>query len=327
MYLKVGRVFFLMVRKILVSDAIDLEAFREGIGERSNDFLVDVHPEISAEELKAIIKDYDGIVFRSRTKLDQEALSDSNLLCAVRAGNGLDNVHLETANKKGIQVFNCPELSKENVADYTLAMLVNLTRNLVKAHLSMLEGKWDRDVLTGSGFKDKTLGIIGLGRIGTEVALRATAHGMKVIAHDTEKTEEYATKYGVTLVSLPELLRQSDFLTLHLPLNAKTHRLLNREKISSFKKGVYIVNSSREQLFDFPALVEAIKSGQVAGYATDVFEEEPLRSEHELIKLAKQGYNVLLTPHIGAQVTEIQQSIARDSGKKIVQFFDSLGSK
>ena len=146
----------------------------------------------------------------------------------------------------------------------------------------------------------------------------------KINTHDIEKMEEYAQKHNVRLVSLPELLRQSDFLTLHLPLNTTTHRLLNREKISSLKKGVYIVNSSREQLFDFPALVEAIKSGQVAGYATDVFEEEPLRSEHELITLAKQGYNVLVTPHIGAQVVEVQQSIARDCGKKIVQFFDSL---
>lgn len=316
--------FFSMVRRILVSDNIDISAFMEGVKEGNSTVQVDVHPEISAEELRAIIKDYDGIVFRSRTKLDQDLLTNSNLLCAIRAGNGLDNVHLETAHRRGIEVFNCPELSKENVADYTMAMLINLTRNLVKAHLSMLEGKWNRDVLTGSSFKHKRLGIIGLGRIGTEVALRAKAHGMKVIAHDAEKTEEDAQKHGVTLVSLPELLRQSDFLTLHLPLNTGTHRLLNREKISSLKKGVYIVNSSREQLFDFPALVEAIKSGQVAGYATDVFEEEPLRSEHELIKLAKQGFNVLLTPHIGAQVLEVQQNIARDSGKKIAQFFDSL---
>ncbi|MEK6939953.1 MAG: hydroxyacid dehydrogenase [Nanoarchaeota archaeon] len=313
-----------MIRRILVSDRIDLDAFMEGVKEGNSTVQVDVRPEISAEELRAIIKDYDGIVFRSRTKLDPELLTNSNLLCAIRAGNGLDNVHLETARRRGIEVFNCPELSKEDVADYTMAMLVNLTRNIIKAHLSLLEGKWDRDMLTGSSFKHKTLGIVGLGRIGTEVALRARAHGMKVIAHDIEKMEEYAQKHNVRLVSLPELLRQSDFLTLHLPLNTTTHRLLNREKISSLKKGVYIVNSSREQLFDFPALVEAIKSGQVAGYATDVFEEEPLRSEHELITLAKQGYNVLVTPHIGAQVVEVQQSIARDCGKKIVQFFDSL---
>ncbi|MDP3698730.1 MAG: NAD(P)-dependent oxidoreductase [Nanoarchaeota archaeon] len=316
-----------MIRRVLISDNIDINAFMEGVEEGNSKLEVDVRSDISAEELKAIIKGYDGIIFRSRTKLDQELLNNSNLLCAVRAGNGLDNVHLETANKKGIQIFNCPELSKENVADYSIAMLVNLTRNLIKAHLSMLDGKWERDLLTGCSFKNKTLGILGLGRIGTEVAIRARAHGMKVIAQDTEKTEEYATKHGVTLVSLPELLRQSDFLTLHLPLNKETHRLLNREKISLLKKGVYIINSSREQLFDFTALAEAIESGHVAGYATDVFEEEPPHSEHELIKLAKRGYNILLTPHLGAQVMEVQQTIARDSGKKVVHFFDNLEQK
>lgn len=316
--------YFIMARRILISDNIDINAFMEGVEEGNSKLEVDVRSEISAEELKAIIKDYDGIVFRSRTKLDQELLNNSNLLCAIRAGNGLDNVHLETAHHRGIRVFNCPDLSKENVADYTIAMLVNLTRNLVKAHLSMIEGRWERDSLTGSGFKNKTLGILGLGRIGTEVAIRAKAHGMKVIAHDTEKTEEYAAKHGVTLVSLPELLRQSDFFTLHLPLNKGTNQLMNRENIFLLKKGVYIINSSREQLFDFTALAEAIRSGQVAGYATDVFEQEPPNHEHELITLAKHGYNILLTPHIGAQVREVQQTIARDVGKKTVEFFDNL---
>jgi len=313
-----------MARRILVSDNIDLDAFKEGIGEGNNDFQVDVRSDISAEELKLIIKDYEGIVFRSRTKLDQELLQSSNLLCAVRAGNGLDNVHLETANKKGIQVFNCPEISKENVADYTMAMLVNLTRNIVKAHLSILEGRWERDSLTGRSFKDKTLGILGLGRIGTEVAVRATAFGMKVIAHDIEKNEEYAHGVGVTLVSLRELLQQADFFSLHLPLNDKTKQLMNKHNISLLKKGVYIINSSREQLFDFPALVDSIRSGQVAGYAADVFQEEPIKAGHELIMLAKQGYNVLLTPHIGAQTTEVQQAIARDIGKRVVHFFGNL---
>jgi len=313
-----------MARRILISDNINIDAFKEGIGEGNNDFQVDVRSDISAEELKLIIKDYEGIVFRSRTKLDQELLQNSNLLCAVRAGNGLDNVHLETANKKGIQVFNCPELSKENVADYTMAMLVNLTRNIVKAHLSILEGRWERDSLTGCSFKDKTLGILGLGRIGAEVAVRATAFGMKVIAHDIEKNDEYAQRLGVTLVSLRELLQQADFFSLHLPLNDKTKQLMNKHNISLLKKGVYIINSSREQLFDFQALVDSIKSGHVAGYAADVFQEEPIKAEHELIKLAKQGYNVLLTPHIGAQTTEVQQAIARDIGKRVVHFFGNL---
>ncbi len=313
-----------MIRRILISDKIDINAFMEGVEEGNSDIEVDVRSEISADELKAVIKDYDGIIFRSRTKLDQELLSNSNLLCAIRAGNGLDNVHLETANKKGIQVFNCPEISKENVADYTIAMLVNLTRNLLKAHLSMIEGRWERDSLTGCSFKNKTFGILGLGRIGTEVAVRAKAFGMKVIAHDTEKTEEYAQKHGVTLVSLPKLLRQSDFLTLHLPLNKGTNQLMNRDNIASLKKGVYIINSSREQLFEFTTLAEAIRSGHVAGYATDVFDQEPPNPGHKLIELAKQGYNVLLTPHIGAQVTEVQQDIARDIGKKAAKFFASL---
>ena len=310
--------------RILITDPIDFGAFKKELSKGKTNLELNYKPDISHEELIKIIGNYEGIIFRIRTKLNKELINKSKLLFAGIAGIGLDGIDLASLKYKGIHFVNCPEQSSQTVAEYTIGALISLSRKFILGHNYILGGEWGKDKLNGYDLKGKTLGIIGLGNIGAKIALKVKGFDMNIIANDKYQTEEYAKKVGVPLVELDYLLKNSDFITINVPLTEETKKLIGKEETHKMKKGVFIVNTSREQVVDINALVDAIKSGDIAGYATDVFEEEPPKTSHKLIQLAKQDYNILLTPHIGAQTIEAQRRIAEDIGKKTTNFFDNL---
>ena len=296
--------------RVLVSDPI-AEA---GIARLREVAEVDVKLKLPIEELVAIIGDYDALAVRSETKVTAEVIAAAGKLKIIgRAGVGVDNIDVKAATEKGIVVVNSPEGNTIAAAELSVAMLLSLARNIPQADQSLRAGRWDRKKYTGTEVYGKILGVIGLGKIGGEVARRARAFEMTVIAYDPFATDEKARDYGVTLTTLDEIYSRSDFITIHVPLNDKTRGMIGTEQISKMKDGVRIVNCARGGIVDEQALVDAINSGKVAGAAFDVFTSEPVKPDNPLINVQE----IITTPHLGASTEEAQVNVAIDIAEQI----------
>jgi D-3-phosphoglycerate dehydrogenase len=301
--------------KVLVSDPI-AEA---GIARLREVAEVDVKTGLKPDELLSIIGEYDALAVRSETKVTAEILAAAgNLKIIGRAGVGVDNIDVKAATEKGVVVVNSPEGNTLAAAELTVAMLLSLARNISAADASMRAGRWDRKKFLGTEVYGKTLGVVGLGKIGSEVARRARAFEMEVIAYDPFTTEEKAGELGARLVSLDDIYRQSDFITLHLPLNDQTRGMIAAPQFAIMKDGVRIVNCARGGLVDEAALAEALTAGKVGGAAFDVFSKEPMPEDNPL----RNAPNTVLTPHLGASTEEAQVNVAIDIAEQIADYLE-----
>ena len=299
--------------KILVSDPLG----KAGLAELKQDpsMEVDDLPGLPPEKLKEIMSQYDAVVVRSGTKLTKELLeAGKNLKVVGRAGVGVDNVDLPTATKHGIIVMNTPEGNTISTAEHTVSMLLALARKIPQAYAHVSSGEWKRTKFTGTEVNGKVLGVIGFGRIGREVAKRAASFNMRVIAYDPFIPADVIKQYGVESGDLETVLKTADFITVHTPLTGETKYLLGEKNLKLCKKGVRIVNCARGGIVEEKALIEAIKSGQVAGAALDVFEKEPPAPDNPLLKMSE----VICTPHLGAATEEAQENVAVDVARQVI---------
>lgn len=277
---------------------------------------VDMKVGLKPEELKACIGDYHGLVIRSATKVTSEILSAAkNLKVIGRAGSGLDNVDKTAATKKGIVVMNTPGGNTITTAEHTIAHLVSLARLIPQGTMSLKAGKWEKKKFMGVELYNKTLGILGIGNIGSQVAKRMQAFAMNVIAFDPFLSEDKAKIMGVEKVDLKELFKRSDFITIHTPLTPETKYLINKKTIKIMKPGVRIINCARGGIINEKDLYDAIVEGKVAGAALDVFEKEPPEN-NPLLTLD----NVVATPHLGASTKEAQENVAVAVAEQIVDY-------
>ena len=305
--------------KVLVADPIA----EQGIEFLRQHAEVEIKPGLKPEELKAIIGDFDALIVRSQTKVSKEIIESGKKLKVIgRAGVGVDNIDVDAATKNGIVVVNAPTANTVSAAEHTLALILALSRNITQANNQLKSGKWRREELIGAELRNKTLGIIGLGNVGSEVAKRAQAFEMKVLAHDPFVSLDYARTVGVELVSLDQLLEKSDFITLHTPLTTATRQLIGAEQLAKVKPTVRIINTARGGLVDEQALVEAVQQGKIAGAAFDVFVTEPLR-DSSLFKSDK----IIITPHLGASTFEAQTIAAWDIVEQILAVLEGQFSK
>ena len=259
--------------KVLVSDPIN----QAGIDILSQVAQVDVKTNLSPEELVGIIPEYDALMIRSGTRVTQEIIEAGKQLKIIgRAGVGVDNVDVPAATRQGIVVVNSPEGNTIAAAEHALAMMLSLSRHIPDANESVKNNQWDRKRFIGTEVYKKTLGVVGLGKIGSHVATAARAMGMKLLAYDPFISLERAEQLGCRLVEMDLLLRESDYITLHIPKTAETAHLINAEALAKMKPGVRIINCARGGIIDEEALAEAVKEGKIAGAALDVFESEPL---------------------------------------------------
>ena len=303
------------MKRVLVSDAMASEV-AEILG-NAPDVKVDVKTGMKPDELKAVIKDYDALIVRSSTKVTAEIIEAATKLVAIgRAGAGVDNIDIPAASKHGIVVMNTPGGNTVTTAEHTIAMMVSLARKIPQATASMKAGLWEKTKFMGNEYCNKTLGVIGMGRVGTVVADRAIGLKMNVIAHDPFIAPEVAEKMGVKMVGMDELYANSDFITVHSPLAPETRNLVNEESFAKMKKGVFLIHCARGGIVNEKALYEALKSGKVAGAAIDVFEEEPTKNM-DLIGLE----NIICTPHLGASTDEAQTNVAIAIAHQVAAYF------
>lgn len=291
--------------KVLVCDGVS----PKGIAILEKDFEVEARKKISAEELLAEIPNYDGLIVRSASKVTAEVIeAAANLKVIGRAGVGVDNIDVEAATKKGIIVLNAPEGNTIAATEHSVAMMLAMARNIPQAHASLKNREWRRSDFVGVELRGKTLGIFGMGRIGSGVAKRALAMEMNVIGYDPYLNEERAKHLGVEIGTVDEILEKADFITLHMPKTPQTKGMIGAEAIAKMKDGVRIVNCARGGIIDEAALAEALKSGKVAGAAIDVFESEPVNMDNPLLDCD----NIVVTPHLGASTKEAQIGVAVD---------------
>jgi D-3-phosphoglycerate dehydrogenase len=288
--------------KIIVAD--DLPASALDLL-RAEGWQIDARSGRSPADLATDLADADAIVVRSATKVTKELIAAAPRMRAIaRAGTGVDNVDVDAASARGIVVMNAPGANSISVAELAMAQLLALARKIPAADASMKEGKWDKKSFLGEEVRGKTLGLAGLGRIGQEVARRARAFDMNVIAHDPFISAQIARDLRIELVSLDELLTRADFVSLHMPSTPQTRHIFNAERLGKAKKGLRIINTARGDLIDEGALADAIESGQIGGAALDVYESEPTK-DHRLQKLPQ----VVATPHIAASTREGQELV------------------
>jgi len=285
--------------KVLVAEKI-AEA---GLARLTTDgFEVDVRTDLSREELLDIIGDYDALIVRSATKADAELLERAtNLKVVGRAGIGVDNVDLETATRRGVLVVNAPQSNVLSAAEHTIALLMAQARNIPAANAALKAGRWDRAKYEGIELHGKTLAILGLGRVGTLVAQRALAFGMRLVAWDPFVSKQRAAQMGVEMVELEHALRQADFVTIHLPKNNETTNLIGEAQLAIMKPDARLVNTSRGGIVDEEALALAVSAGMIGGAALDVFKEEPTPNWRLF-----EAESIVVTPHLGASTHEAQ---------------------
>ena len=298
--------------KVLISDRMDAGCV--GILESFPGLAVDVRTELSREELLAAIGEYEGLVVRSSTKVSEEIIGAGKSLRVIgRAGAGVDNIDVAAATRRGIVVMNTPGGNATSTAEHSFGMLLALARSVPQASASVRAGRWERSRYIGTELAGKTLGVIGLGRVGREVAQRAAAFGMKVIGCDPYVSEEAALSFSTQLTPLEELFSQADFITVHLHLTEQTRHLVSSAELARCKQGVRIVNCARGGIVDEEALLAALNEGKVAGAALDVFEQEPPPADSELVRHEA----VICTPHIGASTLEAQASVALQVAEQV----------
>lgn len=270
----------------------------------------------SPEQILDLVKDVDGIAVRSETKVTAEVFAAAkNLKVVGRAGVGVDNIDIEAATDHGVIVMNTPTGNTIATAELTFTHMLAGTRPIVQACARMREGAWDRKKFTGSELNGKTLGVLGMGRIGAEVSKRARAFQMQVLAYDPYLTEARAKDLGVSLAKFDELVAQSDYITVHMPLTADTKHMINTKTIQQMKKGVRIFNCARGGIIDESALIEGLKSGHIAAAGLDVYEDEPPAEDSELRSLP----NLVVTPHLGASTQEAQENVGIDVARQMIE--------
>jgi D-3-phosphoglycerate dehydrogenase len=301
--------------RVLVSDSLSDEGL--AILERTPGLQTDYRPGISPDELRGVLPDYDGLIIRSGTKVTADLLSVAKRLRVVgRAGIGVDNVDLEAATERGVIVMNTPEGNAVTTAEHAIALMTSLARRIPQATASMRAGRWEKSKFSGMELFDRVLGVVGLGNIGSIVADRARGLRMRVIAFDPVVSEERAQRLGVDLVSLDEVLRRADVISLHVPLTKDTRGMIGRAAFAKMKRGVLVINAARGGIVDEAALLEALESGQCGGAALDVFEQEPPPADHPLLRRD----DVVLTPHLGAATEQAQLNVARAIAEQVAAY-------
>lgn len=305
-----------MTFRILVLDPIAQEGFDLLNAEKG--FEYEVRTGLKGEELRKSLNEFDGAIVRSGVKITAASLEGNKRMRAiVRAGVGTDNIDKTAATRLGIVVMNTPAGNTLSTAEHAFALMLGLSRSVAPAYQSLCEGRWDRKSFMGSQLADKTLGVIGMGRIGREVATRGLAFGMRVIAFDPFLSDEQATKMGVEKFnSIAELLPRVDYLTVHTPLTDETKYLVGMKQLEILKKGVRLINCARGGIYEEAALVEGLKRGIIAGVALDVFEEEPCTNS-PLFGMP----GVICTPHLGASTEEAQTQVAIEGIQLLINFF------
>jgi len=279
---------------------------------------VDERPGLSHEEIAALLPEYDALVVRSQVKVDADLIAAGTRLVVIgRAGVGVDNVDLEAATRAGITVVNAPTGNTIAAAEHTLALLYGLARRTAAADASMRRGEWKRSQFTGVELRGKTLGIVGLGKIGQAIAVRARAMEMTVIGSDPFVTAEQATNLGVELVAFEALIERADVITVHVPMTRATRGLINAAAIERMKPGVFLLNVARGGILDEADVAAALQAGRIAGAAIDVFETEPPVGSPLL-----DAPNTLLTPHLGASTAEAQVAVAEEVAEQILDVLD-----
>src|SRR4028118_1694019 len=294
--------------KVLVSDPID----QVGIDILSQVATVDIKTNLSPEQLPQIIPEYDALMIRSGSRITKEIIDAGTQLKIIgRAGVGVDNVDVPAATRRGIVVVNSPEGNTIAAAEHAIAMMLSMSRHIPEANASVKGGKWERNRFIGVEVYKKTLGIVGLGKIGSHLAAAAKAMGMKLLAYDPFISTERAEQLGCRLVELELLMRESDYITLHIPKTPETLHLINAEVLSKMKPTARIINCARGGIIDEAALAEAIKEGKIAGAALDVYEQEPLQADSPLRSV---GQNLALPPHLGGSPGEAARGVRRAGG-------------
>lgn len=300
-----------MTFKVLVCDEISESGIKLL---RNAGFQVDIKFNITPEQLKQTIAEYDAAIVRSRTIFTKEILEAGRKLKVVgRAGVGLDNIDVETAKKRGVEVLNTPEALTASVAELTIALMLSLAREILRADRAMKEGKWIKKELMGTSLRKKTLGIVGFGRIGAYVASIAKALGMNILVTDPHADPQRLKEVDAQNVPLNVLLKESDFVSLHVPLTPETHHMIGEKQLQLMKHSAFLINTSRGAVVDEKALLTALQSGKLAGAALDVYEVEP-PADLTLVKMS----NTICTPHIGAQTEEAQELAATIIAEKVI---------
>ena len=305
--------------KVLIADAIN----EKGIENLKEVADVVVDTEITPEELADTIHEYGGIIVRSRTKLTKDIIEKAdNLRIIARAGVGVDNIDIDAATEKGIMVVNSPESTSVTVAEHTMGLILSMARKISIADKSVKEGKWEKKKFMGVELRDKTLGVIGMGRIGSQVVNRCKAFGMDAMAYDPYLPEEVAKQMGVDLTDLDTVLKNADFITIHVPLTPETEHSISTEQFETMKDTAYIVNCARGGVIDEDALYEALANNKIGGAALDVYEDEPPK-ESKLFELD----NIVLTPHIAASTKEAQRDAAIIVADEIIELIKGNNPK
>jgi D-3-phosphoglycerate dehydrogenase len=280
---------------------------------------VDVRSGMTPTEVEEVIGDYDAVIVRSQTRLTAHAIQRAKRLKVIgRAGAGVDNIDVEAATARGILVMNTPGSNSVSVAEHTFGLMLGLLRHIVAANASVKRGEWERRLFLGRELRGKTLGLIGLGKVGQEVAKRARAFDLTVIAHDPFVAERIARDLDVRLVSWEELLATSDIISLHASLTRATRRMINRDAIARMKPGVILINTARGELVDEEALLDGLDSGRIAGAGLDVFAEEPPRNRRLV-----EHPRVLATPHVGASTLEAQEHVGLEIALQVREYLQS----
>ncbi|TET26137.1 MAG: phosphoglycerate dehydrogenase, partial [Dehalococcoidia bacterium] len=296
--------------KVLIADPVS----SEGIEIIKSVAQVDTKTGLKEDELVSIIGDYEAMVVRSQTQVTAKVIEAGKKLMVIgRAGVGIDNIDVEEATRRGIVVVNAPTGNTISAAEHAIALMLALARHIPQANTSLKSGAWKRSAFMGTEVRGKTLGIIGLGNVGSEVARRACGLEMKLIAHDPFVSVDHAKKLEVELVPLKKLLKESDFITLHIPRTESTKGLIGDKELALVKPSAYIINCARGGLIDEEALVKAIKEERLAGAAIDVFVPEPITES-----ILFEDNKIIVTPHLGASTTEAQAAAARDVAVQIV---------
>lgn len=301
--------------RVLVCDGLEKAGVE--ILAKAHGITVDERPSISADEIAGIIGEYDALIVRSKTRVTADLIERGSRLRVVgRAGTGVDNIDVAAATRGGIVVMNAAAGNTVTTAEHAFAMLMSLARQIPQATASTKSGKWEKNRFLGVELMGKTLGVVGMGRIGSTVAARAKAFGMEIVAYDPYFTREAASELGVEMITLNEVFERSDFITIHTPMTEQTRGIVNAEAISKMKTGVRIINCARGGLIDEAALANAIREGKVAGAALDVFDKEPVAADNPLLALDQ----VIATPHLGASTQEAQFGVATMIAEQILDY-------
>ncbi len=301
--------------KVLVADDLSVEGTE--ILRRAAGLSVDVRTGLKPNELEAIIGEYDALAVRSATRVTGAVIRAGRKLKVIgRAGVGVDNIDLDEATKQGIAVMNTPGGNTITVAELAVAMMMAVSRHIPQANASVKQGKWEKKKFQGWELFNKSLGVIGIGNIGSVVVDRCLGMKMKVLAFDPYISVEAARRLGCELVSLDELLARADYVSIHAPLTEQTRNLVGRDALRKMKPGAFLVNCSRGGIVDEGALYEALRSGQLGGAAFDVFATEPVAADHPLLRLE----NFICTPHLGASTDEAQRNVAIALAEQLVDY-------